>query len=129
MHLERFTIVLLIGVGLINFIPVLGVFSAQRLQSLYGLGELDAQLTLLMRHRALLFGLLGAVILASALIPSLRWVAYPLALISMIGFIVLAPPVAQLGDPLRAVIRADWLGIALCLLALATDVWRCYGRP
>ena len=68
--LERSIALLLIIVGLINMIPVLGVLSAQRLQGLYGLAELDSELSLLLRHRALLFGLLGSVIVFSAFVPA-----------------------------------------------------------
>lgn len=122
--LERSIALLLIIVGLINMIPVMGVLSAQRLQGLYGLAELDSELSLLLRHRALLFGLLGSVIVFSAFVPALRWVSYPLALLSMAGFIVLAPPTTSLNSELLGVIRADWVGIALCLLALGGECLR-----
>lgn len=119
--LERTVAALLILVGLINVIPVMGIVSAQRLQSLYGLSTLDPQLTLLLRHRALLFGLLGSLIIVSVFVPALRVASYPLALLSMAGFIVLAPSAASLNPALLGVIRADWLGIVLCLLALVGE--------
>lgn len=122
--LERTIAVLLIVVGVINVIPVIGVLSAQRLQDLYGLAALDSQLTLLLRHRALMFGLLGSVIILSAFVPALRLISYPLALLSMLGFIVLAPPAGSLNPELLGVIRADWVGIAVCLLALCGELIR-----
>lgn len=124
--LERGIAVLLIVVGLINVLPVMGVLSAQRLQSLYGLAALESELSLLLRHRALLFGLLGSVILLSAFVPALRVVSYPLALLSMLGFIALAPPATELNGDLLNVIRADWAGIAVCLLALSGDLARLW---
>ena len=51
-------------------------------------------------------------------------IVYPLALLSMAGFIVLAPPTTSLNSELLGVIRADWVGIALCLLALGGECLR-----
>lgn len=124
--LERIIAALLILVGVINVIPLIGIVSAPRLQSLYGLAALDPQLTLLLRHRALLFGLVGSVIILSAFMPALRVISYPMALLSMVGFIVLAPPANGLNPELLGVIRADWVGIALCLLALCGECLRLW---
>lgn len=124
--LERTIAALLIIVGLINVIPLIGIVSAQRLQSLYGLTALDSQLTLLLRHRALLFGLVGSVIILSAFVPALRVISYPMALLSMVGFIVLAPSANSLNPELLGVIRADWVGIGLCLLALCGECLRLW---
>ena len=59
----------LIVVGLINFLPLVGVYSAQRLESSYSIVLASNDLIILMRHRALLFGVLGGFILYSAFMP------------------------------------------------------------
>lgn len=118
--------VLLIIVGLINLVPVLGVFSAEGLESLYGLTALEPELSLLLRHRALLFGLLGSVIILSTFKPVFRPITYPLALISMLGFILLAPPAGSLNSALSGVLLADGLGVAICLLALAGEALKSW---
>ena len=49
----------LVVVGLINLAPVLGVVSAQKLEAAYSVTMAGNDLAILMRHRALMFGILG----------------------------------------------------------------------
>ena len=58
--------VCLIVVGLINFMPVMGLFSSSILESSYSISLANNDLVILMRHRTLLFGILGAFILYSS---------------------------------------------------------------
>jgi len=51
--------VLLIIVAVIHLLPLSGVLSGKRLTALYGLSFQEPNLEILMRHRAVLFGLLG----------------------------------------------------------------------
>ena len=67
---------LVIFAGLINFLPVMGLISASRLQALYSIELSDPNLVVLMRHRALLFGLLGGFMIWSAFNPSLLPAAF-----------------------------------------------------
>lgn len=79
---------LFIVAGLINFAPITGVFAGQ-LDKLYQIGDISADVELLMRHRAILFGIVGAIILAAAFIPGLRLAATIAGLVSMLSFIAL----------------------------------------
>lgn len=65
------TIMLLI-VAAIHVLPLLGAFGEKHLSGLYGISIADPNLAILMRHRAVLFGLLGAFLFVAALIPPLR---------------------------------------------------------
>ena len=52
--------VMLVVVGLTHLLPLSGVLGAASLANLYGLQFNEANLEILMRYRAVLFGLLGA---------------------------------------------------------------------
>ena len=54
-------------VGIVNLLPMIGVSSAARRQTLYDVAVEDPNLVILMRHRAILFGIVGA-LLGAALI-------------------------------------------------------------
>ena len=55
-----------IGIAaLIHLAPVIGLFNTSRMETLYGVSLSDPTMALLMRHRALLFGIVGAVMAIS----------------------------------------------------------------
>jgi hypothetical protein len=110
----------LVVVGLINLAPVLGVISGARLQALYGLPLDNPDLVLMLRHRALLFGLLGAFILVAAFRPSLQPLAFGAAFISMAGFIVLGWPPGAHGAPMQKIFYADLLGLLLLAVGVSS---------
>ena len=80
---------------------------------------LDILVLLLMRHRALLFGLLGALLAAAAFKPAWQGLALLAAWGSVLGFVLLAPTTL-----LPALQRVWWIDVALLpLLALASWAW------
>lgn len=115
--------VLLVIVGLIHLMPLSGVLGAEALTRLYGLDFSSPDLQILMRHRAVLFGLLGALLAASALLPKLRGVAMLAGFISVLSFIGLALTTPGYGDPVARVMLADMLGLG-CLVGAALLQWR-----
>ncbi|MDJ0879022.1 MAG: hypothetical protein QNI86_10450 [Halieaceae bacterium] len=117
--MEKTITVLLILVGLINFLPVAGVLSADRIASAYMVEVAGPDLEILLRHRALLFGALGGFILYAAFTPMLQWPAMILAAVSMIGFLVLVWSVGNSNTSLIVVAMVDLVGIVL-LLATVT---------
>ena len=52
--------------GIIHLLPVSGFFGAERLSALYGISLNEPNLEILMRHRAVLFGLLVAFLVYAA---------------------------------------------------------------
>lgn len=114
---------LLILVGLINFAPVAGVISADRLSQAYSLSNVDADLAILLRHRALLFGLIGGFLLYSVLVPLYRPAAMTMAAISMVGFLVVMFHQGGYNDALYKVMLADLVGIVLLVIAIALTVF------
>ena len=58
--------------GLANLLPVLGVLGEARLQLLYGITPEDRNLVLLLRHRAVLLGIVGVLLMVAAFRPAWR---------------------------------------------------------
>lgn len=109
----------LVAAGIINLLPVVGLGSAARLELLYGIPVREPALELLLRHRALLLGLLGTLMIAAAWRPELRAAAILGGLASMIAFLLLALPLSGLGPALQRVALADAAATLLLLVALA----------
>lgn len=110
--------VVLIVVGLINLLPIVGAVSTKRLQSLYGVAIADPNLAILMRHRAVLFGMVGGLLIASAFYVSLRPLGIGVGLASMLSFVVIAWSVGNHNAHLRRVVIVDLvasvaLGVAI----------------
>lgn len=109
--------VLFVIVALINLTPLVGVLGAAQLASLYGQPVTDDDLLLLLRHRAVLFGLLGALLLAAAVRRELHAIATVAGLVSMGTFCFLAWPIVDLAAPIQ---RVFWIDVvAIPLLAAA----------
>lgn len=113
-------VVCLVVVGLINLAPIIGVLSADKLENAYGVALDSNNLIVLMRHRALLFGILGSFILYSAFNPPLQTAAMLMAAVSMIGYAVLIRSTVQTNQKLQKVLMVDYFG--LCVLALAVVI-------
>ena len=104
-------------VGIINVLPVAGVLSSAQLESAYGV-ELDSSsLVILMRHRALLFGILGAFVLFSVFKRVYQKPAMLMAGASMLGFVYFAHTVEGFNANIGRVLLIDYAGLALLLLA------------
>ena len=108
---------ILIGVGLLNLYPLIGVLSADQITQLYGLDLASTDHAILMRHRAVLFGLLGLFIVYSAVERSQRLLACVAGLVSMVSFVLLAYASGNVGGKLHTVVVADIAGsIALAVV-------------
>ena len=115
--------VLYVVVGVVNLLPVLGVLSTTRLQTLYGVTLTDPNLVILMRHRAILFGVVGALLVAAAFHPPLRAIALAAGLISMLSFVFLAYVVGEFNSELRRVVSVDLVASVLLVAAGLLALW------
>ena len=104
--------------GIINALPLIGVLGAERLQALYAMPFDDPNLRILMRHRAVLFGLLGGGLIAAAFIPAWRVPMAVAGLLSMVSFIVLAWLEGGGNTAIRRVVMADVIAIVPLAAAL-----------
>jgi hypothetical protein len=106
---------LFILVGLINLFPSTGVLGAARLEALYGVAVAGDDLLLMMRHRAVLLGLVGAFILVAAIRIQWRAAATVAGLVSMLSYILIAIPPQEHGAALQ---RVFWIDVVACVLLL-----------
>ena len=109
----------LIVVGVIHLIPLSGVLSVGRLNVLYGTGISDPDLSILMRHRAVLFGLLGIFCIYAAFKPSLQFLALAAGAVSVVSFLYLALETGGYNDELRRVFIADMFAAAFLAIGFA----------
>lgn len=88
--MEKVVTGLLVLVGIIHLLPVSGVLGVERLAALYGVSLGEPNLEILMRHHAVLFGLLGLFLLYAAFQSSLQSLAIAAGFVSVASFIVIA---------------------------------------
>ena len=106
----------LVLVALIHALPIMGVLGAAKLSQLYGIPVQEANLELILRHRAVLFGLLAAFLAYAAVRPELHRIALGAGFVSVISFLVLAHPSTSLNTALTTVVRADWVALVLLVV-------------
>jgi len=113
--------VLLIIVAVIHLLLLSGVLSAKRLTALYGLSFDEPNLEILMRHRAVLFGLLGVFFIYAAFQVELQPIALIVGVVSVVSFIWFAWSVGDYNASVRRVVVADW--VALVCLGIAAGLY------
>ncbi len=106
---------MLVVVGVIHFLPLSGVLGSERLAALYGLSFSEANLTILMRHRAVLFGLFGLFFFLAAFRPQLQTLAFIAGFASVVSFLWLAWSVGGYNAQVARVFMADIIAL-VCLI-------------
>ena len=119
--MDRFASALYLLVGLGNLLPVVGVLSAARLEALYGVAIGEPNLLVLMRHRAVSFAIVGALLVAAAFRPAWRAAALAAGWASMLSFVALAWLVGDVNAELRRVVAVDLVLSAALVVAAALD--------
>ncbi|MFJ9033199.1 hypothetical protein ACIRQP_32725 [Streptomyces sp. NPDC102274] len=126
MWTDRLTSALFVVVGAVNLLPGVVALAPSQITTAYGVsidGPDSADLTVLLRHRAVLLGLVGIALLCAAFIPSLQVPALVGGGVSMGSFLLLAYSTPALNDATMRVARIDIAAIAL-LAVTAVLVWR-----
>ena len=118
----------LVVVGVIHLLPVAGVLGGERLNRLYGIRLDEPNLAILMRHRAVLFSLLGAFLLYAAFREDLQRAALCVGFVSVVSFLLIARLVGGYNQQVRRVFVADVLAL-LCLIAGAAAHLYTRGQP
>ena len=120
--MRRICSVLLVGIGLLNLLPIIGVLSADQITSLYGISIESADLEILMRHRAVMLGLIGGFLLLSAFRPPLQMLAASMGLVSMSSFVILAYIAGDNGVQIHRVVVADIIGSVAAAFVLVVII-------
>ena len=106
---------MLVVVAIIHLLPLSGVLGGERLAALYGLSFNDPNLAILMRHRAVLFGLLGLFLLFAAFRPQFQAIAFIAGFVSVVSFLWLAWSVGGYNAQIARVFTADIVAL-VCLI-------------
>jgi hypothetical protein len=114
----RSVTVLLLVIALGHAIPAAAFFNSDLLAVFYGVGDIGPDLEVLLRHRALLFGIVAGILALGALRPAFRALALTVGWASIATFVYLAMTAGETNALIDRVAYAD-MGLAV-LLAMAT---------
>lgn len=112
---------LLIG-AVIHLLPLPGVLGKGSLSKLYGLTTPDPGVELLLRHRAVLFGLLGTLLAVGAFLASIQLLALIGGIASTASFLVLSRQVRGCNAQLSRVVAADIIALVSLIIGAAAYV-------
>jgi hypothetical protein len=108
----------LLLVAAIHLLPLAGVINGSKIASLYGIVVQDPNIEIILRHRAVLFGLLGAFIATAAFRPHLQPLALLAGTVSVAAFLALAFSVGGYNAAIATVVKVDILAaLALALVS------------
>jgi len=117
------SIVALLIAGIIHVLPVPAVMGVSTLTRLYGIEVNNPNTAILLQHRALLFGVLGALMLCAIALPWLRVTALTVGLFSAASFIVVAMAVGGYNPAIGRVLVADVVASVLLAAGLVAELW------
>lgn len=121
----RFVIVAsLLVAAVIHLLPVSGVLGPERLTALYGIAFTDPDLLILMRHRAVLFGILGVFLAAAAFVPKWRTPAFCAGLVSLVSFLALAWSGGNYNAEIGRVVLVDIVALVCVVIGGALHAYR-----
>ncbi|MEO9805230.1 MAG: hypothetical protein ABJF04_18375 [Reichenbachiella sp.] len=113
-----FRIILFLA-GVVNFIPSLLTFFPERISKSYGIILAGADLELLLRHRAIMFGIIGGLMIYSALKKKYYAMAVSVGLISMVSFLILYFLIGGVNQELGKVMQIDAGATLLLIIGFA----------
>jgi hypothetical protein len=115
--------VMLVVVGFIHLLPVSGVLGSERLTVLYGLPFDEPNLAILMRHRAVMLGLLGLFFVFAAFKRVYQPIAFVAAFVSVLSFLWLAWAVGGYNTAVGRVFVADMIALVCLVIGVGAYVF------
>ena len=110
-------------VGVLHLPPILGVLSAEQLQSMYGVNVDTPDLAALMRHRAALFAIAGGVMVLGAFKERYRTMGLVVGFTTVLSFLAVVWLEGEVGPAVARVALADTVGLGMLVLSAAL-FWR-----
>lgn len=114
---------MLIVAGIIHLLPLPGVLGSERLAALYGLDFSEPNLAILMRHRAILLGLVGGFLVYAAFARSMQPAAFVAGFLSVTAYLFLAWSTGGYNSLVAKVVVADVIALASLLIGVVA-YWR-----
>lgn len=114
---------MLVVVAIIHLLPLSGVLGSERLAALYGLSFNEPNLAILMRHRAVPFGLLGLFLLYAAFRPPFQTIAFIAGFVSVVSFLWLAWSVGGYNAQVARVFMADIVALSCLIIGVVAHVY------
>lgn len=114
---------MLLVVSMIHLLPAVGVLGAGQLAKLYGLSVSEPNLAILMRHRAVLFGIVGVLLAVAAFVPALQPLAFLVGFVSVGSFLLIAWSVGGYNAQIGRVVAADLVAAVCLVVGVAAHVY------
>jgi hypothetical protein len=118
------TAIAFVALAVVHLLPAAPIFAPDALVRLYGVAPTDSTLILILRHRAVLLALVGALCLWAAVSESTRPAALVAASLNLASFLAFYLLHASFAGPLRTVALVD----AVALIPLAVAAWGTFAR-
>ena len=118
---------MLVIVAIIHLLPLSGAIGSERLASLYGISFDEPNIAILMRHRAVLFGLLGLFMLFAAFAPRFQVAAFVTGFVSVVSFLWLASSVGGYNAAVGRIVTADIVALVCLVVGAAAYAYARHG--
>ncbi len=109
--------------AIIHLIPLSGLRGSDKLSALYGIPFDEPNLVILMRHRAVLFGLLGTYLLFAAFRPAHQVPAFIAGFISILSFFWLTWSGGGHNEKIGRIFTGDVVAFVGLLISLAAYLY------
>lgn len=114
----------LVVAAIIHLVPISGIRGGEKLTALYGIPFNDPNLVILMRHRAVLFGLLGLFLLVAAFKPAFQVPAFVAGFVSVLSFLWLAWSVGSYNAKVSRIFAGDVIALVGLVVGLAAYLYQ-----
>ena len=111
--------------GIINIVPSVLAFIPSKITKSYGIEIPDSNYELLLRHRAVLFGIIGGIMIYAAITKKNYSLAVLIGSVSMISFLVLYMLAnGEINPELYRIMRIDVIGLIILWIGYSLFKWR-----